>query len=471
MVKAPIKTDDVNAGGVAKPPTLDIEREALDHVWIHQAPWVEIAEKDGLRVFDRGEGIYLYDVQGREYIDGISGLWVVNAGHGRKEIGAAMAEQAGRLAYASAASYTTVPATKLAAKIAEKTPGDLSRVFFSSGGSEAVESAIKIAKQVQAMRGFPRRYKIIARRGSYHGMTHGAMSLTASRNEQHFGPFMYGVSHVPHPNRYKSDFGVEGEQADIMAAKYVEQEIENQGPETVAAVIAEPISSSAGVHVPSKIYWKMLREICDKHGVLLIADEVIDGWGRCGTYFAMEQYDVTPDIMTMAKGLSSGYAPIAATVVRPSVFEVFQENREAYFGHLLTFGGHPVAAAAALKNIEIFEEEKLPERAAEMGTYLRTQLEELRAHPTVGDVRGVGLLQALELVSDKATKTNFGRGHKFTDRVSDLLNERGFLSRVWGVLNVAPPLVVTKGEIDRIVTIIDESLTVAEGEFASEIKG
>ena len=471
MVKAPIKTDEANAGGVAKPPTLDIEQAALDHVWIHQAQWVDIAEKDGLRVFDRGEGIYLYDVHGREYIDGISGLWVVNAGHGRKEIGEAMAEQASRLAYASAASYTTVPATKLAAKIAEHTPGDLNRVFFSSGGSEAVESAIKIAKQVQAMRGFPRRYKIIARRGSYHGMTHGAMSLTASRSEAYFGPFMYGVSYVPHPNRYKSDFGVEGEQADIMAARYVEQEIENQGPETVAAVIAEPISTSAGVHVPSKIYWQMLREICDKHGVLLIADEVIDGWGRCGTYFAMDQYDVTPDIMTMAKGLSSGYAPIAATVVRPSVFEVFQENREAYFGHLLTFGGHPVAAAAALKNIEIFEEEKLPERAAENGAYLRSLLEELRSHPTVGDVRGVGMLQALDLVNDKTAKTNFGRGHKFTDRVSDLLNERGFLSRVWGVLNVAPPLIVTKEEIDRIVTIIDESLTIAEGEFASEIRG
>ncbi|MEZ4495874.1 MAG: aminotransferase class III-fold pyridoxal phosphate-dependent enzyme [Thermomicrobiales bacterium] len=156
---------------------------------------------------------------------------------------------------------------------------------------------------------------------------------------------MYGVSHVPAPNQYNSDFGVQGEQADIMAAKYVEQEIINQGPETVAAVIGEPISSSAGVHVPSKIYWEMLRDICDRHGVLLIADEVINGWGRTGTYFMMEQYGVTPDIMTMAKGLSSGYAPIAATVVRPSVFEVFQSNKDAYMGHLLTFGGHPVAAA------------------------------------------------------------------------------------------------------------------------------
>jgi adenosylmethionine-8-amino-7-oxononanoate aminotransferase len=394
---------------------------------------------------------------------------VVNAGHGRQEIADAMAQQASKLSYASSAAYTTVPAVELAAKIAEKTPGDLNRVFFSSGGSEAVETAIKIAKQVQAMRGFPRRYKIIARRGSYHGMTYGAMSLTSTRNENHFGPFMYGVSHVPHPNRYNSDFGVEGEQADIMAAKYVEQEIIAQGPDTVAAVIAEPISSAAGVHVPSKIYWQMLREICDRHGVLLIADEVINGWGRTGKYFAMEHYGVTPDIMTMAKGLSSGYAPIAATIVRPSVFEVFQTNKDAYMGHLLTFGGHPVAAAAALKNIEIFENEQLPERALETGAYLGERLEELRAHPTVGDVRGVGMIWGVELVKNKETKQSFGRGNTFTERVTQLLDERGLITRVWAVAHVAPPLTVTKDEIDTIVTMLDEVLTVAEGEFASEI--
>ena len=464
MVNAPVAETPTTS-------TASIEQDALDHVWIQQAPWVEIAENDGLHVFEKGEGIYLYDTRGRKYIDGISGLWVVNAGHGRREIGEAMVEQASKLAYASSANYTTVPAVQLAAKIAEKTPGDLNRVFFSSGGSEAVETALKIAKQVQAMRGFPRRYKIIARRGSYHGMTHGAMSLTAARNEQYFGPFMYGVSHVPAPNQYNSDFGVQGEQADIMAAKYVEQEIINQGPETVAAVIGEPISSSAGVHVPSKVYWEMLRDICDRHGVLLIADEVINGWGRTGTYFMMEQYGVTPDIMTMAKGLSSGYAPIAATVVRPSVFEVFQSNKDAYMGHLLTFGGHPVAAAAALANIKIFEDEMLPERAAERGVYLKARLEELRAHPSVGDVRGVGLLQAVELVRNKETRESFGRGHGFTTRVTELMEERGLLSRVWAVCHVAPPLTVTRDELDTIVSIIDESLTIAEGEFAADIAG
>src|SRR5215213_3151289 len=347
-----------------------IYREALDHVWIHTSNWVELAEKQGLHVFERGEGIMLHDARGKAWIDGIAGLWVVNAGHGRREIGDAMAEQAGKLAYVSAASYTTIPAVQLAEKLAELTPGDLQRVFFCSGGSEAVETALKIAKQVQALRGFPRRYKVIARRGSYHGQTMGAYSLTAMRNENYFGPFVYGVSQVPHPNRYRSDFGVEGEQADIMAAKYVEQEIVNQGPENVAAVIGEPVSTAAGVHVPSKVYWQMLREICDKHGVLLIADEVINGFGRTGKMFAVEHFDIVPDIMTVAKALSSGYAPIAAAIVRDSVFEIFKQNPSTPMGHLLTFGGHPVAAAAAVKNLEIYDEEKLVEKGAEVGDYL-----------------------------------------------------------------------------------------------------
>ena len=447
----------------------ELEQAAMDHVWVQQAPWADLAERDGLFVFERGKGSTLWDVRGREYIDGLSGLWVVNAGHGRAEIADAMAEQARKLAYASAVNFTTVPAVELAAKLAAITPGDLSRVFFSSGGSEAVETALKIAKQVQAMRGFPRRYKVIARRGSYHGQTMGAYSLTASRNEAHFGPFLYGVSHVPHPNRYTSDFGVEGEQADIMAARSVEQEIEHQGPETVAAVIAEPISTAAGVHVPSPIYWRMLRDICDRHGVLLIADEVINGFGRTGKMFAMEHFGVTPDIMTLAKGLSSGYAPVAATVVRPSVFEVFKDNKDAYMGHLLTFGGHPVAAAAAVKNLQIFDEENLVARSAEMGDYLRARLEELRAHPTVGDVRGLGLLQAIQLVSSKSRKASFQRGSKFTSRLTDLMMERGLITRTWAVMHFAPPLVVTRDEIDRMVTIADEALTIAEGEYAADI--
>ena len=447
-----------------------LQQEALDHVWVHSSAWTDVAERDGMRVFNRGEGIRLWDIHGREYLDGISGLWVVNAGHGRAEIGEVMAEQAKKLAYVSAASYTSEPTVRLAHMLSEITPGDLSRVYFCSGGSEAVETAVKIAKQVQAMRGFPRRYKVIARRGSYHGMTQGAMSLTAMRNEAYFGPFMYGVSHVPHPNQYRSDFELEGEAADIMAAKYVEQEIENQGPETVACVIGEPISSAAGVHVPSKTYWTMLRDICDRHGVLLIADEVINGFGRTGKMFACEHFGIVPDIMTIAKGLTSGYAPMGAAIVRDAVFDTFKEQETVAMGHLLTFGGHPVCAVAAIRNLEIFEDESLVDRAAEMGGYLKSRLEELRSHPTVGDVRGAGLLCAIELVKSKENKTKWGKMSPFAKRTGELLMERGFITRTWEVMHFAPPLVVTKDEIDRMVTIADESLTIAEGEHAAEIE-
>jgi adenosylmethionine-8-amino-7-oxononanoate aminotransferase len=445
-----------------------MEQSARDHVWIHQLPWSEF-ESDSLRVFDRGEGARLYDIHGREYLDGIAGLWVVNAGHGRKEIAQAYADQAARLGYASAMSYTTTPAVKLAEKLAELAPGDLNRVFFVSGGSEAVETAIKIAKQVQSMRGFARRYKIIARRRSYHGMTYGAMSLTATRNENWFGPFMYGVYHVPHPDRYRSDFGLQGEEADLAAARYVEQEILSQGPETVAAVIGEPISTAAGLHVPSPKYWQLLREICDRHGVLLIADEVINGFGRTGTMFATEHFGFVPDIMTTAKGLSSGYAPIAATIVRDSVFDVFKENKEAVMGHLLTFGGHPAASAAALKNLEIFEEEDLVAQSAEKGRYLKQRLEELRAHPSVGDVRGLGLMCAIDLVKNKESRESWGKGATFGARLGELAMERGLITRVWDVMHFAPPLVATTEELDRIVEITDESLTIAEREFATDI--
>ncbi len=444
---------------------------AKDHVWPHQLAWNVQAEEDGLTIFESGKNSTLTDIHGKEYLDGISGLWVVNAGHGREEIADAMAQQAKKLAYVSSVQYTNEPAAQLAHKISEITPGDLSRSYFVSGGSEAVETALKIAKQVQAMRGFPRRYKVIARRGSYHGMTHGAMSLTASRDEKWFGPFMYGVSHVPAPNHYRNDFGLEGEAGDIMAAKYVEQEIINHGPETVAAVIGEPISSAAGIHVPSPKYWQMLREICDRHGVILIADEVINGFGRTGTMFCMEQMGVTPDIMTMAKGLTSGYMPMGAAVVSPKIFEEFEKQSDVAMGHLLTFGGHAVAAAAALKNIEIFEEENLVERGAEMGEYLGEQLEQLRSHPSVGDVRGVGLLRGLEVVKNRETKEPLAKNDKFCIELGKKVFAKGLVTRTWNIVHFAPPLVVTKDEIDRMVAIVDEALTETEKEFAHEIEG
>ena len=375
-----------------------LNKEAMDHVWIHSVPWIELAERNGLHVFDRGEGSTIYDVDGNAFLDGIAGLWVVNAGHGRKEIAEAMGQQAARLAYVSSMNFTTVPAVQLADMIAERTPGDLNRVFFAAGGSEAVESAIKIAKQVQAMRGFARRYKIIARRGSYHGMTYGAMSLTALKNEHHFGPFMYGVSHVPHPNKYRSDFGVEGEQADIMAAKAVEQEIMFQGPDTVAAVIGEPISTAAGVHVPSKVYWQMLREICDKHGVLLIADEVINGFGRTGKMFAMEHYDVKPDLITVAKSLAGGF-PLSGVIGKAAIMDAADPG-----GLGGTYAGNPLAVAAANAVLDVFEKEKLVDRANVIGEHIVSRLKKMQQRNDLlpmASVRAVGAMIAFDIVKER----------------------------------------------------------------------
>ncbi|MBB4660553.1 aspartate aminotransferase family protein [Conexibacter arvalis] len=448
-----------------------LEQTAIEHLWPHSndVEWDEFTER-GLRVFASGQGSTLTDVQGRRYIDGLAGLFLVNVGHGRDEIAEAMAAQASRVAY-TAASNSTNPATvELAETIAARTPGDLDRVFFVSGGSEAVETALKIAKQVQVLRGFPKRYKVICRRGSYHGTTFGAASLTGSQREAYFGPFMAGVARVPSPNRYRNDFGLEGEEGDLMCARWVEQEILVQGPEHVAAVIGEPISAANGTHLPSPAYWQLLREICDRHGVLLIMDEVITGYGRTGAMFAAEHYGVVPDLMTMAKGLSSGYAPIGAVAVRDEVFEPFKRHGNA-INHLLTFGGHAVAAAAAAKNIEIIEREGLVERSAEIGTYLHELAQGLSHHPTVGDVRGgLGLLCAVDLVKSKRTREAWGVSHPFIKQLGLRTQERGMITRVWDVLHLAPPLVITRAECERMIEIIDACLTDLEREFAHEIE-
>ncbi|GAA3789884.1 aminotransferase family protein [Amycolatopsis tucumanensis] len=447
-----------------------LETAALEHLWLHSndLEWDELTH-GGLRVFVEGHGATLTDVRGGTYLDGLSGLFVVAAGHGRTEIADAMATQARKLAYTAASNAANPAAITLAEKIASLTPGDLDRVFLCSGGSEAVESAMKIAKQVQAMRGFGKRYKIIARRGSYHGTTFGAASLTGSANEGYFGPFMAGVSKVPSPNHYRNDFGLEGEAGDIMCARFVEQEILTQGPEHVAAVIGEPISVANGTHLPGPVYWQMLREICDRYGVLLIMDEVITGWGRTGAWFAAEHYGVVPDLMTMAKGLSSGYAPIAAVAARSSLFDDFRPHGRA-LNHLITFGGHAVAAAAALKNIEILEREHLVERSAEMGTYLFELAQRLRDHPTVGDVRGgQGLLCAIDFVKDKETKQAWGTSHPFIKFLALRTQEEGLVTRVWDVLHLAPPFVLTRAEAERAIEIVDRCLTEAEHKFADEI--
>lgn len=455
-------------------PTLvpaEVELKVQEHVWIQSqgVDWDDLAPGEGLKVFSSGQGCTLTDVRGRQFLDGLAGLFVVAVGHGRGEIADAMADQARQLAYVAASRFSTPAIAELAETVASVTVGDLARTHFCSGGSEAVETALKIAKQVQALRGFQNRYKVIARHGSYHGATHGAMSVTSTSSGRLFGPFVPGVSFVPSPDRYHNALGEEGEAGDILCARLLAQEIEAQDPTTIAAVIGEPISGSNGVHVPSPRYWQMIRETCDKHGIILIMDEVVTGFGRTGTMFGSEHFGVVPDMITIAKGLSSGYAPIGGVVVRESIFEEFKKPA-ASFSHLLTFGGHPVAGAAAAKNLEILLREDLVARSAESGEHLLALLESLRVHPTVGDVRGKGLLCGVEFVRNKETKSPWGGARSpFIKTVQRGLERRGLLTRAWDVLFLSPPLVVTGEELERMVTIVDESISEAEREFAREI--
>lgn len=440
-----------------------------EHVWLHGSSWRALAaSQDGKRILVEGHGCIVKDSEGKEYIDGLAGLWLVNVGHGRREIGEAMAAQAGTLAYASSVQATTVPAIQLATLLADITPGDLSTVFFCSGGSEAVESALKIAWQYQALSGFPKRRKIIGRRGSYHGSTFGAMSVSGTRQttEPYFSPLMYGTMHVAPPYCYRCDYRHTYPACDVYCVEAIEQMIMHEGPQTVAAVIAEPVSASGGIVIPPPEYLPRLRRICDRHGVLLIVDEVITGFGRTGAMFASEHWGLVGDIMTIAKGLSSGYAPIAATICRPNIAEVFATETGKKLAHLLTFGSQAVACAAALANIAILQREHLVEHAATMGAYLLEQLRGLQAqHPLIGDVRGIGLLAAVELVKDRPGNTPFAPESAEVAMLNALLLEKGLLTRATHIIMLSPPLCITRAEVDRIVEIIDSSLTTVEHHY------
>ena len=442
-----------------------------EHVWLHaSSSHALVVPTESKRIIVAGHGCILTDIDGKEYIDGLAGLSLVNVGHGRHAIGAAMAAQASTLAYASAADSTTIPAIQLATLLADLTPGDLSTVFFCSGGSEAVESAIKIARQYQYLVGFPKRVKIIGRRGSSHGATYAAMSVsgTSQRNEPYHSPWMHGALHVAPPYCYRCDYRQIYPTCDVYCVDTIAQMMMHEGPHTVAAVIVEPISTSGGVVIPPPEYLPRLRQICDQHGVLLIVDEVTTGFGRTGKMFASEHWGLVGDIMTLAKGLSSGYAPIAATICRPHVVAPFASATGQRLSHLLTFGGQAVACAAALANIQIIEDEQLVEQATTMGAYLLEQLQGLRHHPTVGDIRGLGLLTAVELVKNRATKVPIAADSAEVATLHAALVERGLLTRVTHVIMLSPPLCITRTEVDRIVEIIDCSLTVMERHYGYE---
>lgn len=451
-------------------PAHDLEavfQAAADHVWLHASPWQALTTCVDRRLLVSGTGCTVVDVHGRAYLDALSGLWLVNVGHGRSAIAEAMARQAQTLAYASASRATTLPTIQLATLLASLTPGDLSTVLFSSGGSEAVESALKITRQYHALRGEPERYKIIARRGSYHGATYGAMSVSGAPQsvDPYYSPLVPGAYTVSAPYCYRCDYRKTYPACEVYCVEAIEDLIIHENPRTVAAVIAEPVSAACGVVVPPAEYFPRLRDICDRHGVLLIFDEIITGFGRTGKMFAAEHWGVIPDIMTLAKGLSSGYAPIAATMCRRHIAQQFNSAQGKALAHLLTFGGQAVACAAALANLEILVQENLVDNAAQQGQYLLRQLQQVATHhPTVGDVRGLGLLCALELVKDRQTREPFAAEGPEILRLLEILAELGMLTRADTNLYLAPPLCIQRHEVDRLVAMVDTGLTHFEQE-------
>ena len=345
------------------------------------------------------------------------------------------------------------------------------RCFFVSGGSEAVETALKLARAYHHRRGEPGRFKVVSRKGSYHGATGAAMWLggTITYPRTDFEPAYPGMLYAPQPNPYRCELGG-GDPSECArrCAKAVEDLILFQGPETVAAVIAEPIATPPGVAVPGPEYWPLLRQICDKYGVLLIVDEVICGFGRTGRWFGIEHWNVSPDIITVAKGLTSGYIPMGAAIASKHVADAFVGSEKTMFRHIITFGGHPVAAAAALKNLEVLEGDGMVENSAAMGAYLLEGLKELKGrHPIVGEVRGLGLLCGMELVRDRGTREAWPPESRLRERLAQRFRQNGVLLRPFSnaTLTVAPPLCIIRSEVDMLVEAVDKGLGEVEREL------
>ncbi|MDY0404481.1 aminotransferase [Virgibacillus sp. 179-BFC.A HS] len=409
-----------------------------------------------------GKGSWFVDEKGKNYLDGVSGLWCLNLGYGREEIAEAAAAQMKQLSYFPL-TMNHPPAVKLAGKISELLGGNY-QTFFSNSGSEANETAFKIVRQYHNQTGNPGKYKIISRYRAYHGSTLGALSATAQANRRvKYDPSAPGFLHVYPPYSYRSIFGDNPEESDLKAAQMLEEMINWEGEETVAAFIMEPFISGGGVIIPSPKYLQRVAEICKKHNVLLIIDEVVSGYGRTGEMFGfMHSAGVKPDIVTMAKGLTSGYLPLGATSVKSEIYEAFkQEGKDSHLRHVSTYGGHPAACAVALKNIEIIEKENIVARVRELGRKKLGQLHGLADHKNVGEVRQAGFLLGIEMVADKATKQPVDEAS--VAAIVNACKEKGLIIGKNGdtvpgfnnVLILAPPLTSTEEDLDFIVDTVN----------------
>ncbi len=441
---------------------------AKEHLMLHFTDMASLVA-EGTTIIDRGEGCFVFDVDGRRYIDGLSGLYCVNLGHSHgEEIAIAASEQMARLPFTSNWTVAHPPAIELAAKLAELAPAGLERVFFTSGGAESVESAWKMAVQFHRANGEPERRRVIARQDAYHGVTMGALAMTGLEEcRVPFEPFGVPVSHVANTNAYRHPDGAdEARMRDALLAE-VEATIEREGAGTIAMMIAEPVQNAGGCLVPPAGYWQGLRDLCDRHGILLVSDEVICAFGRIGSWFGAQRLGYEPDMITFAKGLTGAHFPMGGVMISERVAAPFVEGREMYL-HGITFGGHPVGSAVALASIEIFERENVLDNVMANEPLLRDLLNGLRDIPIVGDVRGTGHFWAIELVRDQESRETF-EGPAAEWLLKDVLSAelwgRGLICRLDDrtepIVQIAPPLVADRGTIEEIVQILREGLTVA----------
>jgi adenosylmethionine-8-amino-7-oxononanoate aminotransferase len=452
----------------------DRRRTAAEHLWLHFSRMGSFGSTSEMPIITKGDGCYLIDDHGDRYLDALAGLFAVQIGYSHgEEVGQAALEQMRELPFYTLWGYAHPRAIELAEQVAELAPGDLNRVFFTSGGSEAVEATWKLARQYHSLRG-ERRWKAISRHVAYHGTTMGALSINGvPALREPFEPLVPSVARVSNTNRFhRPPRETEAEHTAFLLDE-LERTIVREGPSTIAMVIMEPVQNSGGAFTAPAGYWAGVRRLCDEHGILLCADEVITGFGRIGEWLASERYDIRPDLVTIAKGLSSAYASIGAVIATDRVMEPFNEER-AMFTHGITFGGHPVQAAIALKNLEIMQREALIPHVQANEDAFRTTLDQLSDLPIVGDVRGAGYFWAIELVADKETRARFNAAEK-----EWLL--RGFLPRrFWNaglicraddrgdsVVQLSPPLIAGQPEFDRIVSILGDVFAEAQSEMAA----
>jgi adenosylmethionine-8-amino-7-oxononanoate aminotransferase len=465
----------LQAPGTTTPQGTDRAVAARRHLWKHFTRESSYGPGHEVPIIVRGEGAYVFDDHGRRYLDGLAGLFVVQAGHGRRQLAHAAAKQAGDLAFFPLWSYAHPAAIDLAERLASHAPGDLNRVFFTTGGGEAVESAWKLAKQYFKLTGHPGKHKVISRAVAYHGTTQGALSITGiPALKEAFEPLVPGGFRVPNTNAYRApELFRDGQPSGSLderafgrwAADRIEEAILFEGPDTVAAVFLEPVQNAGGCFPPPPGYFERVREICDTHNVLLVSDEVICAFGRIGSMFACDDFGYVPDMITCAKGMTSGYSPIGALIASDRLFEPFASG-DASFAHGYTFGGHPVSAAVAMANLDIFEAERLLEHVkSDAGAFRRT-LERLLDLPIVGDVRGAGFFYGIELVKDKATRETFTAEE--SERVlrgflSGALFEAGLYCRADDrgdpVVQLAPPLICGQPHFDEMEHILRDVLT------------